>query len=105
MLDDVAAAISEEFELLLSPAVRACELEDQDVEVALKLGRRQPGNLVLLPDLDATREREFQGLTVEVSPIAEGPQGVLIDLITRDHPEDQPGTIAVLQDRAVNHAE
>ena len=70
MLDDIAAAVAEELELVLALPVRACELEDQDVEVALELGRRQPGDLVLLPDLDAAREREFKRLTIEVPPVA-----------------------------------
>ena len=53
MLDDIAAAIAEELELLLRLAVGAGEFQNQNVQVAVQLARRQAKDLMLFPHLNA----------------------------------------------------
>ena len=50
MLDDVAAAVAKELELLTVGPIGARQLQEQDVEVVGELCGRQAGDLIFLPD-------------------------------------------------------
>ncbi len=53
VLDDIAAAVAEELELLPGLTVCACKHKDQDVQVATQLAGCQSSNLMLLPHLNS----------------------------------------------------
>src|SRR5215472_11709154 len=97
MLHDVAAAVAEEFELLTVGTVGACQLEQQDIEVALQLSWGQAINFLLLPDLYPAGDGELERFSIEVMTVAQCPKGILVDLIAGNHPEHESGAIALFK--------
>ena len=79
-------------------------LRSKHVEVVRHLPRRQPSDVVLLPNLQATRQRMFQCFAIEVPAVAQGLERVLVNLVAGHHPQHQSRAIAHLQDGSVNRA-
>ena len=93
MLDDVAARVPEELELLRSSRFVLGEHREEDIQVA----RSWPGVsrriFLLFPDLDPPGQGKLQRLAIEVLPVAKGLQRVLVNLVARHHPEDKPRAV------------